>query len=96
MEITDGYYGGSGNVFSVMCGVDGMVIVIVLVVGGGMVVAVVPANQIIYCKVHCRMANEMVLINTWEENRKERTNSICILLSTTPTNIHEISSCLHT
>ena len=82
MEITDGYNCGSGNVFSVMCGVDGMMTVVVLVVGGGMVVAVVPANQITFCTaVHCcRMANEMVLINTWEENRKECTNSICILL----------------
>ena len=32
MEITDGYYGTSGNVFSVMCGVDGMMTVVVLVV----------------------------------------------------------------
>ena len=64
---------------------------VVGVVVGGMVVVVIPANQIIFCTaVHCRMGqNEMILIvGNVGGKSVEGTNAICILLSTAPTNIH--------
>ena len=61
-------------------------------------VVVVPENQIMFCTaIHCWMAHEMVLmIGNVGGKWKQAKNAICILLSTTPTNIYEISSYLHT